>query len=396
MQTLNPQHPAPGTRQPTSDPHRDLLSYRDEFPILQNKLFLNTCSLGALSHRSIAAVNDFLRLWQEMGASAWYETWVGKLAELRAAYGRVIGATADRIALAPSISVAVSSVASALDWQARPKVVMSDLDFPTVGHGFLAKRRLGVEVEIVRSPDRITVPLDLFEAAIDERTALVITSHVYFTSGAIQDIAALSEIAHRKGALLLVDAYQGTGQLPTDVETLGADFYASGSLKWLLGGPGIAFLYAHPRVAQLEPTITGWFGMANMFDFDISTIKWRDEAMRFEMGTPAVAAVYAALGGLSIIEEVGVQRIRERDIALTEDLIARAQQAGFSTRTAPTHEERTPIVLVNMEEPRRVVSALAQRGIVVDYRPGAVRISPYFYNTFEENEAVIQAIKEVV
>src|SRR5688572_25358066 len=396
MQTLNSQSQSANTQHPAHDPHRDLLSYREEFPILQSKLFMNTCSLGALSNRSIAGVQEFLRRWQEMGASAWYELWVGKLAELRSSYGRIIGATSDRVALAPSISVAVSSVASAIDWQARPKVVMSDLDFPTVGHGFLAKRRLGLEVEIVRSPDRVTVPLELFEAAIDERTALVVTSHVYFTSGAIQDVASLAEIAHKKGALLLVDAYQGTGHIPTDVEAMDADFYASGSLKCLLGGAGIAFLYAHPRVGHLEPTITGWFGMANMFDFDIATIKWRDEATRYEMGTPAMAAVYAALGGTSIVEEIGVGRIRERDIALTEDLIARAQEAGFSTRTAPTAEQRTPIVLVNMDEPRRIVSALAQRGVIVDSRPGAVRISPYFYNTLEENEAVIQALKEVI
>jgi kynureninase len=393
MQTAN--QPSSGAVHLSGDPHPDLLSYRPEFPILGSKLFLNTCSLGALSQRSIAGVHEFLRLWQEMGASAWYEIWMGKLAELRGAYGRVIGAPAERIALAPSISVAVSSVASALDWQARPKVVMSDLDFPTVGHGFLAKGRLGVEVEIVRSPDRVSVPLEAFEAAIDERTALVITSHVYFTSGAIQDIATLSKMAHDKGALLLVDAYQGTGQLPTDVEALGVDFYTSGSLKWLLGGPGIAFLYAHPRMGTIEPTIAGWFGMANMFDFDISSIKWRDEASRYEMGTPAVPSVYAALGGLSIIEEVGTTRIRERNIALTEDLIARAHEAGFSTRTAPNPEQRTAIVLINMEEPKRIVATLAQRGIIVDSRPGAVRVSPYFYNTLEENEAFIEALKEV-
>src|SRR5215210_5508908 len=156
-----------------ADPHRDLLSYRAEFPILQNKTFMNTCSLGAVSQRSISGVQEFLRLWAEMGASAWYELWVGKLAELRAAYGRVIGAGPERIALTPSISVAVSGVASALDHSARKKVVMSDLDFPTLGHQFLAKQRNDVQVEFVRSPDRVTVPLELFDAAIDDNTALV-------------------------------------------------------------------------------------------------------------------------------------------------------------------------------------------------------------------------------
>ncbi|HYO50619.1 MAG TPA: aminotransferase class V-fold PLP-dependent enzyme [Chloroflexia bacterium] len=378
-----------------TDPHRDLLAYRDEFPILSRKTFLNTCSLGAVSRRSMEGVQEFLELWAEMGASAWYELWVGKLAELRAAYGRVIGTTPDRIALTPNISVAVTGVASALDHSRRKKIVMSDLDFPTVGHQFLAKGTQGVRAEIVRSPDRVTVPLELFEAAIDEETALVVTSHVYFTSGAIQDIKALARIAHERGALILVDAYQGTGQIPTDVVDAGVDFYTSGSLKWLLGGPGSAFLYVSPGVGHMEPTIAGWWGMSNQFDFNISSLQWRQEATRYEMGTPAMAAVYAALGGLSIIEEIGVERIRERDITLTEDLIARAQEAGFTTRTAPTPEQRTPIVLLEFEDPRPAVAGMAQRGIIVDSRPGVVRISPYFYNTIEENEVVIEALKSL-
>src|SRR5438477_9461918 len=352
-----------------SDPHRDLLSYRSEFPILQNKTFMNTCSLGALSQRSIAGVQEFLQLWAERGASAWYSMWVGKLAELRAGYGRVIAAPAEQVALMPSISAAISSVASALDFSTRKKVIMTALDFPTVGHQFLAKQSLGVAVEIIPSPDGVSVPLELFEAAIDDNTALVVTSHVYFTSGAIQDVRGLSRIAHKKGALLLIDAYQGTGQIPTNADDLGMDFYVSGSLKWLLGGPGMAFLYVNSRVADLAPTITGWWGMKNMFDFDIASLIWRQEAARYEMGTPSMAAAYAALAGLSIIEEIGVQKIRERDIALTEDLIARAHEAGFTTRTAPSVEQRTPIVLLNFAEPKPIVAALAQRGIITDYRP---------------------------
>jgi kynureninase len=382
-----------GTKLNTTNPHDDLLSYRDEFPILQKKTFLNTCSLGALSKRSIAGVQEFLELWAEMGASAWYSLWVGKLAELRGAYGRVIGAPPERIALTPSISVAVSSIASTLDFSTRKKVVTTDLDFPTVGHGFLAKGPQGVEVQVLKSQDRVSIPLEMFDAAIDDNTALVVTSHVYFTSGAIQDVRALAEMAHSRGALLLIDAYQGTGQLPTDVVGMGADFYVSGSLKWLLGGPGISFMYVSPHAAHLEPTIAGWWGMSNQFDFNISSLQWRDEATRYEMGTPAVAAVYAALGGLSIIEEIGVERIRERNIALTEDLIERARDAGFTPRVAPTREQRTAIVLLNMEDPRTAVRALAEQKIVTDYRPGAIRISPYFYNTIEENQIVIDALK---
>ena len=320
METVSPE--AVGT-----DPHRDLLNYRSEFPILQNKTFMNTCSLGALSQRSMSGVQEFLNMWAELGASAWYRLWIGKLAELRGAYGRVIGAPPENIALTPSISAAVSSVASALDFSTRKKVVITAIDFPTVGHQFLAKKNMGVDVVLLQSPDNVSVPLELFEEAIDQNTALVLTSHVYYTSGAIQDVGAIARMAHDKGAIMLVDAYQGTGQLPTDVMSLDVDFYTSGSLKWLMGGPGSAFLYASPRMLRMEPTITGWWGMTNMFDFDISSLIWREEAARYEMGTPAMAAVYAALGGLSIIEEIGVRRIRERDNSARQDLITRARES---------------------------------------------------------------------
>lgn len=377
-------------------PQRDLLLYRDEFPILAKKTFLNTCSLGALSKRSVSNVHEFLEVWAELGASAWYELWVGKLAELREAYGRTIGAPQERIALTPSISAAVMGVASGMDFSKRNKIVMSDLDFPTLGHGFLAKERQGLNVEFVRSPDRVSVPLELFDAAIDENTALVATSHVYFTSGAIQDIKTLTKMAHERGAMVLTDAYQGTGQLPTDVADLGVDFYTSGSLKWLLGGPGITFLYVSREAARHEPTVAGWWGMGDMFDFNIQSLRFRDEAARYEMGTPSMASVYAALGGASIINEIGIERIRERDVALTEDLIERALDAGLKPRVAPTPQQRTPIVLLDFDEPKPIVAALARRNIIVDSRPGAVRVSPYFYNTVEENTMCIEAIKEVV
>ena len=347
MQTDNKQSAPTGAT--TNDPHRDLLAYREDFPIVMNKTFLNTCSLGALSKRSIANMHEYLEVWAALGASAWYELWVGKLAELRVAYGRVVGAPADRIALGPNISANVASVLSAIDFSKRKKIVTTDLDFPTVGHGFLAKQREGVTVEFLRSPDKITVPLEQFANAIDEDTALVATSHVYFTSGAIQDVAALAKMAHDKGAMLLVDAYHGTGHVPTDVTAIDADFYTSGSLKWLMGGSGMTFLYVNPRVERLEPGLAGWWGMADMFDFNISrscgatkphAMKWARQA--WHRHTPH-------LGGLSYIEEIGVQRIRERDSALTTDLIERAREAGFTARVMPHPDERTAIVLLNFD-----------------------------------------------
>src|SRR5438105_7427442 len=290
--------------------HR-LARYRGEFPIFRDRIYLNTCSLGALGERARRKVTEFLDGWDTRGASAWYDVWWAALAELRERYARVIGATGEEIALAPSISVALSAVAEALDYTRRPKVVMTSLDFPTVAYQWLAKRARGVELVVVDSLDRVSVPVEAIARAVDERTALVATSHVYFTSGAIHDIAAVAAAAHQRGALALVDAYQSVGQLPVDVKATGVDFLTAGGLKWLLGGPGIVFLYAREEQARrLAPQIAGWFGHKDQFAFDPRSLDLHDDARRFELGTPSLAAVYPQLRCLDYIEEIGVPAIR--------------------------------------------------------------------------------------
>src|SRR5437899_12294125 len=280
-----------------------LARYRGEFPIFQSSVYLNTCSLGALGERSRRTVAQFLDLWQSRGASARYDVSWEALTDLRARYGRIVNASAGEIGLAPSISVALSAVAESLDYKKRPKVVITSLDFPTVAYQWLAKVRSGVELVIVESPDRISVPVEAIARAVDDRTALVVTSHVYFTTGAIQDIKRVAQVAHVHGALCLIDAYQSVGQIPVDVQDAGVDALVAGGLKWLLGGPGIVFLYLREAVARrLEPAISGWFGQRDQFAFDPRTLTFHDDTRRFELGTPSPAAVYAQLGGPEYIE----------------------------------------------------------------------------------------------
>ena len=270
----------------------DWTAWRDEFPIFQSTRYLNTCSLGALSRRVRAAQSRFLDEWEQHGATAWYSTWMGELDGLRARFARVIGADKEEVGLAPSVSVALSSVASSLDYAARPQVVFSDLDFPTVAYQWAVKP--GVQRVIVPSADGISVPPEAYETAVDDRTAAVATSHVFFTSGAIQDLARIARAAHAHGALALIDAYQATGQLPTDVHASGVDVLISGGLKWLLGGTGIALMYVRKeRQPELRPSVTGWFGNRFQFEFDPRRFEFWDDARRFELGTTANAAVYA-------------------------------------------------------------------------------------------------------
>lgn len=369
----------------------DWVKWRDEFPILSRKIYLNSCSLGALSLRAEARVRQFHEDWHNHGASAWYETWLGRIAELRGRVAAMLAAQEHELAITHSTSAALSSIASALDYGTRNKVVVAELDFPTLPYQWLIKR--GVEVVFVPSHDGATVRPEHFAEFVDDRTALVATSHVFYATGAIQDLRAIGDIAHRHGALFLVDAYQGIGQVPIALSGSNIDMYVGGPLKWLLGGPGLAYLYVRAElIGRLTPQIAGWFAAEHQFDFDSRHFEFRADARRFELGTPALHMVHSALGGQEIIDEVTVPRIRERNQYLTELLIERARAAGFRIRCAPERDERSAIVMLALDDARAAVAHLAARGIIVDHRPGHVRVSPHFYNLESELEQVIDEL----
>lgn len=372
----------------------DWTIWRDEFPTFRQVTYLNTCSLAPLARRVRGAHDRFLDEWEALGASAWYERWIGALDALREKIAKVLGARTEEIALAPSVSVALSVIAGAIDYRVRPRVVLSEMDFPTLAYQWAVKP--GVERLLVPTSDGVRVPPDDFEGVVNDRTAVVATSHVYYTSGAIQDIAAVARIAHRHGALAIVDAYQATGQVPTDVHAAGVDVVVTGGLKWLLGGTGIAFLYVREDlIPELKPTIAGWFGNARMFDFDPKVFEFHDTARRFELGTTANAAVYAANAGLEIVLEIGVQRLRDRTTELVTDLADRLGDIGYTLKTPSSPEERAGIVAVHLSDAAKAVGVLAGRDIVVDFRHDRLRVSPYFYNTFEDNQRFVDALKSV-
>ena len=377
----------------SSVPHPELERWRDEFPILQTHAYLNSCSLGALSRRSMGYLGEFQGLWNTMGASAWYELWMGRIDTLLNRTARLLGAKRNEVAISPSVSAALSSIASAVDYRTRNRVVVADLDFPTLVYQWLA--RPDVEVVRVPSDDGIGIPPERWAEYIDERTAVVATSHVFYGTGYVQDLAPIAEAARRAGALFVVDGYQAAGQIAVDPRALGADVYVTGPLKWLLGGPGLAFLWVREeRIESLRPTIASWFGARNQFAFRADELELRDDAGRFAMGTPAVPTVYTALGGLEIFAEAGEAKIFERIAALTADLVARLEDAGFHLHIAdPAH--RSGIVLVKHDDAPAAVKTLAAQGIIVDHRATTVRVSPHFYNTVEESRRFVEALQRV-
>ncbi|HSI99760.1 MAG TPA: aminotransferase class V-fold PLP-dependent enzyme [Patescibacteria group bacterium] len=398
--------------------HDDLLTHRDEFPLLGRSVYLNTCSLGARSERSRRRLDAYLEDWDSLGARAWYRRWLGELDGLRADFGAVIGVPGDEITLAPNVSVALAVIASALDplhrghaataellrgagvdagAAPRPRVVTTALDFPTIGHQWLAREALGVELVVVPSPDGVSVPLQAFAEAIDERTALVATGHVYFTTGARLDLRPLADLCHARGALLLVDAYQATGIVPTDVVAEGVDLYVSGTLKWLFGGSGTAFAWVRPALhAALAPTTTGWFSSARQFAFAVDELAFAPGGRRYELGTPSMPSAAIARGGMDLVREIGVPRLGERTGDLGDLLVALADAAGLEVRGPRHAAARGGIVPIRVADPGPVVDALADEGIIVDYRPGVVRCSPAFYNTEDEVRLLVERLDRLV
>ena len=374
------------------------LSPRDarvEFPILKSHTYLNSCSLGPLSHRAEMYLDEFTGLWHTMGASAWYEHWLGKTDLLRSRVEGFLGGAPGSIALVPSTSAALSTVAESVHKAAaggRNRVVCSELDFPTLGYQWAVKP--DIEVVILPSHDGIGMDPGQFAEAVDERTLFLATSHVFFTTGFIQDIGELAGVAHSAGAYCLIDGYHGAGQIPFSVADTNVDFYTAGPLKWLCGGPGLSYLYVRPDlIPDLHPRITGWFGAQNAFDFDIREFRPHDDARRFEMGTPSLHTVHTALGGQEIIDEVGMETIAARNRELTDFLVAGSADAGFSLTTAGDPDRRSAIVMVKHDNAPGAVAYLAEAGIIVDHRPGHVRVSPHFYNTEEELAFLLGALK---
>jgi kynureninase len=398
--------------------HPDLLAHRDAFPLLARSTYLNTCSLGARSRRSRELLDRVLDEWDELGARAWYRRWLGLLDELRADVGAIVGVPGNEITLAPNVSAALAVIASALDpvhrgdpatattlaaagiaadGRPRNRVVTTSLDFPTLGHQWLAREALGVELIVVPSPDGTTVPLESFADAVDDRTALVATGHVYFTTGARVHLRPLADLCHDRGALLLVDAYQATGIVPTDLASSGVDVYVSGTLKWLFGGTGMAFGWVRPELHEaLRPTTTGWFSSARQFAFAVDELAFAEGGRRYELGTPSIPSAAIAKGGTELVRSVGVEPLGERTGDLGDRVVAGARSIGLASTSPPRAADRGGIVAVRVADPKPVVDALAEERIIVDFRPGVVRCSPAFYNTEEEVDGLIERLDALV
>jgi selenocysteine lyase/cysteine desulfurase len=365
---------------------------RSRFGIFRRKIYLNSCSQGALSDAVETGLGDYIASWHEQG-SPW-ETWVSRYEEARTAFAQFINASPDEVAIVTSVSAAINSVASALNFRERNKVVMGEFEFPTMGHVWLAQRVRGAEVQFVGSEgDRI--PAVNYEKMVDPKTLIVPLTHVCFKNGFRSEVNAITQIAHRAGALVMLDDYQDCGTRPVDVKALDLDFFVTGTLKYLLGPPGLAFMYVRQElISQLVPTNTGWFAQTNPFAFDPQHLDLSPTARRFESGSPSVPNVYAAVPGFELLRAIGLENVASHIQRLTQALLSCARDLGIHAKTPAG--SAGPLVVFECKDSTGLVQKLAESGIVASNRHDGLRISFHVYNTLDDVTAVAEVLKNNV
>jgi selenocysteine lyase/cysteine desulfurase len=382
---------ADSCQQTLSMPLLSLEDFRSRFPILRRRIYVNSCSQGALSIDVDEAMRAYLDSWHE-GGSPW-ELWVELVERLRARFAVFVGADPDEIAVMPSASAGLNAIASSLTFSGpRSHVVMGEFEFPTLAQVWLAQERRGATIRWAHAAGDM-LSLDAYDTLIDERTLIVPATHVCFRNGYRTDIAGLVRLARDRGAYVLLDDYQHTGSGPMDVHALGVDFMVTGCLKYLLGAAGIAFLYVRRElIDRLEPTITGWFGRVDPFAFRIDRLDWPAKASRFESGTPPVPNAYAALAGLELLDRVGLGAVADRVDLLVARYQSAARGAGLVVRTPGDRARRGPLVVIESIDAPALVSSLAARGIVASSRGSGLRVSFHAYNAESDVDAVVSAL----
>ncbi|MCL6547756.1 MAG: aminotransferase class V-fold PLP-dependent enzyme [Alicyclobacillus sp.] len=354
---------------------------------------MGSCSQAPQSLTVLRAMQEYLDNWGTVGMD--WDFWMNGVEQARQSFARLIHAEPDEVAVVSSLSDAVSMIASTLPYGERNHVVTTVSEFPTVGHVWLAHQQKGrITVSLVQSEDGFYGP-DLLTPYMQPNTALVSVHHVSYYSAAKQDIAALARLAHAHGAWIFVDAYQSLGTLPVDVHREDIDMLASGCLKYLLGIPGVAFLYVRREIAdRIQPAMTGWFGRVNPFHFDATHLDWAPGAARFNTGTPPVLASFAARGGIDLLLEVGIDRISERIRQLSAHAVQGALERGLPLASPTDVRRKGASTAIRVGDAHRLEEFLAARNIITSAREDVIRLAPHFFSTEEELDIALDHVAE--
>jgi selenocysteine lyase/cysteine desulfurase len=378
----------------TSGPRYDIDHWRSRISLLDRYIPMNNCSRGPLLDSVRDAAHAYLTSWETQGMD--WDAWMGEVEGARAEFADLINADSKDVAVLCSVSQATAAVAGALDYGERAGVVVSRAEFPTVGQVWLAHERLGAQVSWVDVKDGV-VPIDGYRDAVTRDTHLLSACHGYYQTGFKQDLDALVDISHSSGAYLYVDAYQTAGTHPIDVERTRVDFLTAGNLKYLMGSPGIAFLYVRPEVAaRLRPTLTGWFGQRNPFAFEVDKLEYAEGARRMDSGTPPIWNAYVARAGMAAIREIGVDAILQWTEHLSALLIEGGDRRGLERLGPSDPALKTPsTAFLCPGDSHAAESMLRERGVIGSARGPVIRLAPHFYSTADDVDRALDALSDV-
>ncbi|MBW2027870.1 MAG: aminotransferase class V-fold PLP-dependent enzyme [Deltaproteobacteria bacterium] len=383
-------------REASSVPPFDMDWWRKQFPILEHYLHVANCSQAPQSTFTREAAMEYLDSWNQMGMD--WERWMEEIHYAKEEFGRLINASPGEIAVGTSVSELTSTIASSLPLdRERNKVVVTDAEFPTVGHVWLANRKYGFEVDFIPVKNGI-IEVDDYDRYVDEKTIITSACDTYYYNGFRQDLSRIIPKIHEKGSLVYVDAYQGLGTHALDVKALDVDILASGNLKYLLGVPGIAFLYVKKEIIEyLQPAFTGWFGQENPFAFDIHNFIYATDARRFDNGTPPVPTAYIARAGMGIINRVGVENIYRWTNVLSEHCLRGAMERGLDVASPTDLSIKAPNTAIRVPgDSHEFELALREKGVIASARSDVVRIAPHFFITLEDIDYILDCYAELL
>ena len=369
---------------------QQIADLRSRFPILRDKTYLYSCSQGALSDAVEAGMRSYADSWRT--STAPWEDWMQTHESLRVAFARFINAEPEEVAIVTSASAGINPIANAIGFDGRNKVVMSEYEFPTMGHIWLAQRPRGAEIQFLDGVSD-TLPTECYAAAIDERTRIVPLTHVSFINGFRSDVAAITRIAHERGALVFLDGFQDCGTRPVDVKALDVDFYVTGTLKYLLGPPGLGFLYVRRELIEsLSPTITSWMAQRDVFAFNTKCLVPAPTARRFEAGSPAMPNVYMARAALDLLTGIGMDNVASQIERLARAFLTGARDLKIHSKTPASSVG--PLVVLRSNNPSAALAKLTERGVIPSVRLDGIRFGFHVYNTMDDVHAALNALED--
>jgi selenocysteine lyase/cysteine desulfurase len=370
----------------------DWESLRDQFPVTKRWAFFDHAAVAPLSGAAARTLNEYADDYAENGQTAIYR-WLAKVDAARDAAGRLLNADPLDVAFVPNTSAGVAIVAEGFPWKAGDNVVVPAEEYPANQYPWMNLAHRGVEVR--RIPSRgPRVCIDDLRAAMDGRTRILAISSVEFASGYRNDLDALGSLCRERGVYFFVDAIQGLGVLPLDVQKTPVDWLAADGHKWMLAPEGAGIFWCRRELVELlHPTTVGWKSVVNDSDFSTIDFTLKPHAGRWEGGTPNIPGVAALGASLDVLLGVGIHAIAARVLELSDYLCERAECAGVKVFSA--REPGAKSGIVSLDVPGDVKAAVAKcraAGVVVNRRAGRLRASPHFYNTQEELDRLVELV----